>query len=471
MEQKWCQDELAGMNVGNVRVNRRTIQTISSFYSSIGKSIPEAMGSRSEVQACYRLLDNDVLTPEAILKPHYERTLERAKKHPVILLPSDTSSLDYTNTKSAEGLGILESKHRKGLLVHPTLAVTPDRVCLGLIGLKIWSRPEESLTSSETSWQRANRPFEKKESYRWLESFKMACKLSEQTPGTQFVSISDREGDIIDIYAEAIEERKKRPNTHLVARVNHDRQLDEGSDYSHLKKELYEAPHLGEIEFMIPSDSRTGRKARTVKQTIRAKEVTFSRKRVKENPIESVTLNGVIAVEENPPEGEEPVTWIFLTTLPIDTKELVILVLQYYLCRWEIEIFFRVLKSGCKVEERSLRTADRLMNLIAMLCIVTWRTLYAMMMGREFPDLSCLDIFDEAEWKAAWMVHNKGKLLPNTPPSLREFMIIIACLGGYLNRSNDPPPGPTVTWRGMQRVYCLAEAWECFGPGAVKNND
>lgn len=177
-------------------------------------------------------------------------------------------------------------------------------------------------------------------------------------------------------------------------------------------------------------------------------------------------MNVVMAIEENPPPGIEPLMWWFLTTLPIDTFEEATLVIQYYLARWEIEVFFKILKSGCKVEERGL-TGGALMPLIAVFLVIAWRIMYAMKLGRCCPEISAEVIFSSTEWKSVYKVLNKGFKLPDKPPSLSEFITMVARLGGYLNRKNDPPPGPTVMWKGFNKMQTLTEAWESFGPGII----
>ena len=173
-------------------------------------------------------------------------------------------------------------------------------------------------------------------------------------------------------------------------------------------------------------------------------------------------MNAVMAIEENPPEGQEALVWVFLTTLPIDTFEQVALIIRYYLARWEIEIFFKVLKSGCKVEDRRFKECESLLSLIAVFLIIAWRIMYVLKLGRESPEISCDVIFSEAEWKSVYKITHKKSELPLAPPNLGNFIRMIAMLGGYLNRKNDPPPGPLLMWKGMLRMNDFALAWEVF---------
>ena len=155
--------------------------------------------------------------------------------------------------------------------------------------------------------------------------------------------------------------------------------------------------------------------------------------------------------------------WLLSTSLPIDEIEQVRQVIQYYCVRWMIEVFFRVLKSGCRVEERRFEHIDRLWPCLAVYMIVAWRTLYVCRLGRSCPDVSCESVFEPAEWKSVWTVVKRTKP-PNKPPCLSEMVWLVAQLGGYVKRRSDDPPGPQTTWIGLQRMYDFALSWKLFGP-------
>ena len=169
-------------------------------------------------------------------------------------------------------------------------------------------------------------------------------------------------------------------------------------------------------------------------------------------------VNVVLVTELNPPPGVEPIEWILLTDLPIDTVEDVLRVVDYYMCRWQIEIYFRILKSGCKVEESQLETAERFEPYLALDMIVAWRIMYVMMMGRECPDLPCDVALDDDEWRAVYATVKKEPP-PAQPPSMKTMVGLIASLGGWLGRPCDGEPGPKAMWVGMQRMTDLALGW------------
>ena len=159
----------------------------------------------------------------------------------------------------------------------------------------------------------------------------------------------------------------------------------------------------------------------------------------------------LLAREEHPPKGVEPIAWILLTSLPIDDLAEASEILQWYLCRWQIEVFFRVLKSGCKIENLQLQLTDRLELAISLYLIVAWRVLFLTRLGRTCPDLSCEVVFTPEEWHAVYIVA-KRKKPPKEPPRLNEMIRMVASFGGFLGRKDDGEPGPKALWTGLQRI-------------------
>ena len=211
---------------------------------------------------------------------------------------------------------------------------------------------------------------------------------------------------------------------------------------------------------------RQSRESRTAEVEVRAACVTLQPPAASDRPLPPVSVNVVLVRELNPPEGEDPIEWILLTTLPIDTMEDVRKIIQYYSVRWMIEVLFRTLKSGCRVEERRFEHIDRLLPCLAVYLIVAWRTLMVCRLGRSCPDIDCETVFEPAEWKSVWMaIHRKAP--PRKSPNLVDMLRLIGQLGGYVNRPNrTDPPGPQTIWLGMQRMRDLAWAWDTFAPGA-----
>jgi len=179
----------------------------------------------------------------------------------------------------------------------------------------------------------------------------------------------------------------------------------------------------------------------------------------------AVTINVVLVSEMDPPEDDVPVEWMLLTSLPVDEIEQVQKVIRYYCARWMIEVFFRVLKSGCRVEDRRFEHIDRFLSCLAVYMIVAWRTLYVCRLGRGCPDIDCESVFEPAEWKSVWKVIRQTDP-PHTPPRLGDMVRLVAQLGGYINQKRRDPPGPQTIWIGMQRMHDFALCWQLFGPEA-----
>jgi hypothetical protein len=170
-----------------------------------------------------------------------------------------------------------------------------------------------------------------------------------------------------------------------------------------------------------------------------------------------VEVNAVLVPEGIPPEGEEPIEWLLLTSLPIADLQQVLAVVEYYCCRWQIEAYFRVLKSGCKVKASQLETAHGYEAYLLLCLIVAWRVMYLLMLGRVRLEVPCDGVLEVDEWQSVCVVMSEQ--LPSSPPLLGEMVSLIAKLGGYLARKGDGPPGPKAMWVGMQRMTDLALGW------------
>jgi hypothetical protein len=169
--------------------------------------------------------------------------------------------------------------------------------------------------------------------------------------------------------------------------------------------------------------------------------------------------------EINGPQDGTDISWLLVTSLPIETLEQILTIINYYRARWVIETFFRTLKTGCRVESLQLETGDRLCRALTMCMIVAWRVQYLTFLNRTAPNAPCTAFFTDSEWKAVWTVVTK-KPLPRKVPRLGEVMKLLAQLGGYNNRAKELPPGAECIWKGIRRLVDLALAWDAFGPEA-----
>ncbi len=158
------------------------------------------------------------------------------------------------------------------------------------------------------------------------------------------------------------------------------------------------------------------------------------------------------ASEKNPPKGRAPIRWKLMTDLPIKSRAEAIEKLDWYAMRWKIETFHKILKSGCRAEDSKLRTAQRITNLIAIFCILSWRIFWLTMLNRSAPKSKPDLVFTKTEIKLLDELMRDRDETNRSRKTLDRYLICLARLGGYLDRASDLPPGNTVMWRGMMRM-------------------
>jgi len=442
-DKHWALEEMGSLELGDSRVNKRVAYVLSQLGDKPTPSIPAACRGWAETLAAYRLFDNDKVTMEKVLAAHEKATVERMRQQAVVLCLEDTTEVDYSSRKETKGLGPLVHKDkRQGLLLHPTLAVTPDRIPLGCLRAFTWIHDAQLRRGGKEYWQVA---IEARESFRWIEGYRRVNEVAAEVPRTQLVYVADRESDIYELFVEAHGQR-----VDLLIRAAQDRNLLDGGK---LWQEAEKSPALGRVEFDLPrSDAQP---ARRVTQTLHAVRVRLKAPWRKGKQLPHVEVTLILAKEEHPPAQAESVEWMLLTTRSARTFDEAAQLLQWYLCRWQIEIFFHVLKNGCKIEKLQLEHVDRLKRAIALYMIVAWRVLYLTMMGRKCPNLSCEAVFDKEEWEAVYIV-TKRACPPREPPRLNEMVRMIASYGGYLDRSGDAEPGRKTLWIGLQRIRDFA---------------
>ena len=441
----WADDELMGIDLGDKRLNKRAIKLLEDLSSKPDTSIPARCHGWTETAAAYRFMSNENVNEQNVLAPHIQSTKERMRQEKMVLCIEDTTELDYTSHKAvAAQLGPMGQSYQRGMFLHLMLATTPERVPLGVLNAAYHIRPVEKPEETEAAeaikkTKKARRDIEEKESYRWVCGYDTVNEMAKASPTLLLLYAADREADI-----EAVLARAQGQPAGLLLRAKHDRRLEDGE---RMWNTVWNTPVLGTSEFLM--SARPGRSARLVRQSIRAATIVLPETDKREK---AITINVVIAHEDNPPEGEEPVSWTLLTTLPVATATDALQVVELYLCRWDIEMFFKVLKSGCAVQDLQLETVDRLKKAVSMYLIIAYRVLLMSKLGRDTPDLPCDVVFDEIEWHTVYRYHYK-KPPPKVPPPLIDIVRILAMLGGFLGRKSDGFPGSKTIWRGLSTIH------------------
>ena len=374
------------------------------------------------------------------MSSHRLNTIERMKAHPLVLQIQDTSALDFTTHKSTKGLGPYATDPKTlGLLMHSVLAVTPDGVPLGVLYQNIWSRANYP---SQKRTKRHKLPIEEKESFKWLKAME---ECSRSIPKSiQTVTVADREADIFEFFQKAIELRE-----HLLVRAIHNRRVS--GEYQLLYEQMSNIPEMGQCLVEIPRKPEENLPPRQAKLSVHFCSVTIcaGAKPVQKSDLQ---LYAVFAREIEVPEGEDPIEWLLLTTIPVTNMSEATQKIEWYRERWKIERFHYTLKSGCRIEDLQLETSERLANAITLYSIIAWRLTWLTYQARVTPNLSCEVIFETHEWQALCCVVNQTNVPPSQPPTLQEAIRLIAKLGGFLGRKHDGEPGVKVLWRGLQKL-------------------
>ena len=450
----WIDNEVVGCEFEDVRHGKRLRQLLEQFSVRVGSTTPWASQDWANTKAAYRFFANDRISEANILAGHFGSTQERFASignSPVLVL-HDTTELSYRHedTKPIGFLGkapLFDGKQGPprfhttcGILMHSSLVITQEGQPLGLAAIKFWSR--DKFHGANRLKRRINPtrvPIEKKESIRWLENVRQASELLGD-PG-RCVHIGDRESDIYELFC-----LTRDLGTHFLVRTCVDRLAGDGQTTIAAEMKRSELRGLHPLEVR----NKRGEMATAILE-LRFRRIVVCPPKGKEKKYPELVLTAIHARERTKPKGRERIDWKLLTDLPVHSCLDAIEKLEWYAQRWKIETFHKILKSGCKAEEAKLRTAERLVNLVAILCILSWRIFWITMLNRTSPGASPNEAFTELDQ------YLLDELLPNkkpesTAPSVANYVVKLARLGGYLARAHDGPPGNTVIWRGLSRL-------------------
>jgi len=448
----WAEEELAGIDLGDKRLNKRAVRMLDCFAGKPTLSIPGACNGWPETLAAYRFFEHEDVEWSDILSPHQQQTQTRMREHAVVLCLEDTTELDF-NGQQIEGLGRLSYEAQRGMYLHPTYAVTTERVPLGVLNAWMWARKEKEVAGSSEGKAVTGEQDEagvvsetdEKESIRWIKGYEGVGELAKTMGSTRLVYVTDREGDIMELLVKARE--MGNPADWLI-RSQHNRVLP--AFYEDKLWPTVEAQEpVATISFTLRSrrkgKGKATRKAREVHQQLFVKRVEL-----RDGKGGIVPATCIVAKESDPPAGEDAVIWRLLTNREASTPEEVIELINWYRARWEIEIFFDVLKNGCRIEALQLSTIDRVERALVLYLIVAWRIAHLMRLGKVCPDMDARLLFDPEEIQAAYLLSKKR--LPKSVPRLNDVIRLIAQLGGFLGRKGDGEPGVKTLWLGLQRL-------------------
>lgn len=454
----WSAQEIDGVELGDERLNRRAAETLVKLGKYPSGSIPQGCDEWADTKATYALFKNEKVTAAKLRQPHQKRTWERVAQHECVLAVQDTTYLNYTHFEQMEGLGSIGTKaqNQRGIVMHNTLAVTPDGVPLGNMEQMLWVRSDEEqqLTDAE----KKARPIEEKESYKWIKSLQA---INEHRPAnTQIVSVCDAESDVYELLVEA-----KKLEANYLIRAGQDRRVLE-PEVGTIQKAVNS--RQAKAHLTIEVSAKKNEPKRKAKVSVRYRKVKlkapYRPQRAGQEPLPSLEVYAILVHEDNPPEGKTAVEWLLLTNVPVKNIEDALERVEWYCQRWQIEIFFKILKSGCRIEHRRLKNFTRLQPCIALFSMIAWRIHWLTNVQRAEPTLPCTTVLADHEWRALYALATRLATEPAEVPSVEQVVIWIAQLGGFLNRKGDGYPGVTVLWRGWQRFQDALSMWLVFNP-------
>lgn len=452
-EVSWIENEISHCQFQDKRLSKRFQFLVGDLWSGLGESIPFACQDWRNTKAAYRFFSNNRVTEKAILSGHFQSTRERFEKtQGNVLIMHDTTEFSYQRD-SPELIGIKKIiPQRKnlfgqptryttcGILMHSSLVVTPQGLPLGLSAIKFWTREKfKGCNELKKHVNPTRRPIEEKESFRWLENLSQSTALLNNP--SRCVHIGDRESDIYELFCMA-----QNQGTHFLLRTCVDRLANDGK--CTISDEMKEVKVKGLHKIEIRDNKGE------VSQAIL--EIKYRRIKVlppigKQKRYPALSLTIIHAEERDAPKNREKISWKLVTDLSVTSRIEAIEKLNWYAMRWKIETFHKILKSGCKAETSKLRTAQRLTNLIAVFCILSWRIFWMTMLNRVCKSVPTTIALTSIEIEILDFIFRNKEKDPYRK-TLSDYLIRIAKLGGYLARTSDPPPGNIVMWRGLTRL-------------------
>ncbi len=360
-DESWLDREISRSEFQDIRLKKRYRILLEKLWQGLGGSIPFACQDWANTKAAYRFFSNDRVNEHDILRGHFEATRTRlsATEGPVLIL-QDTTEFSYQREQPAliGAIGTVPCSkpvHIKpdrqtvcGVLMHSSLAVTSEGLPLGLAAVKFWTRRRfKGCNALKKRVNPTRVPIEEKESFRWLQNMQQSTHLLDDP--RRCIHIGDRESDIYELFCLA-----QTLQTHFLVRTCANRLAGQG--HHTVADEMRAAPVQG--FYSINVRDKRGRVSR-VRLALKYRRIHILPSISKQNRYPAHDLTVLYAQEQAQPSPRKRIDWKLITNLPVTSRREAIEKLDWYAMRWKIETFHKILKSGCRVEESKLRTADR----------------------------------------------------------------------------------------------------------------
>jgi Transposase DNA-binding/Transposase Tn5 dimerisation domain len=439
----WVEEQFGGCRLGDQRRTKRLQTVVKNMLEAPEKSLPRQNVNWSDVKGAYRLFDSQQVTFQAVCEQHWRQT--RQTKPGRYLLISDTTDINRYTHYATTGLGMLGDGKGRGMQLHNCLVYnTDEKLIAGSAGAVLHYR--SYAPKNETRAQRLSRV---RESELWGN---LVTEIGAPPEASQWIHVFDRGGDNF----EAMCRIRQTGCDWIIRAAKFNRQvLDAQGKKRCLAEVIQDTEFLGSYDLHLRS--RPGVKARAAHLRASVARVTFPKPKhrspwVRKCGISELTMNVVIVQESSPPQGVSPVCWVLLTSLPVESFDDVWQVIEDYECRWLIEEYHKVIKTGCNIEGPALRTAERLEPLMGLISVVGIRLFQMKLLGRSQRKAKA-KLHVPCSWlKCLKLARPKVKL---TGMTVYEFFRELAKMGGFLGRKHDGEPGWQTVWEGFQKMQLL----------------
>lgn len=442
---EWAQLNFGSCELGDKRRTDRLVKVAEEFAGNPSASLPSQIERWGDLKAAYRLFDREEVTFEAIAKPHWELTRQRATGR--VLIIGDTTELNFGRFRNIEGVGPTGNGSGKGFLLHNALMVDAEsEEILGVAGQTIHYRKKKRAKKRPSASKRKKK--QNRESEVWGT---VIDQIGPPADDVSYVHVFDRGADNFEVYCRLLQQRSE-----WVIRASQmsRRVLVDGIDEPvQLKNYLPKLKKLG--EYTLSLRARPKQKAREATIEVRIGRIRIPRPQHvspwvrKQNPL-PIAVNVIEVVEVNAPKGIKPIRWILFTSLPVRTFEEAWLVISYYELRWLVEEYHKALKTGCSSESRQLKTADRLEALVGLTSVVAVRLLQLKSLARTKPEVPAQRVVPSVWLKMLKLARKNLNRVHDL--TVGQFYREVAKLGGFLGRKGDGEPGWITIWRGWEKL-------------------
>jgi len=453
---EWAESTFGSVHLGDQRRTKRAVALAQAIAHDPAGSLPAQMQDEAATQAAYRFLQTPDVTYEKLIRPHVEQTRAQAREPKQVLLIQDTTEVDYQHHPTTTGLGPIGNGSHHGYLLQSVLAVLPgSRQVLGLMHQEPFLR--QPAPKGESQRQRERR---ERESQVWERSVQA---IGDPPAGVHWIHIGDRYSDMFPFLS-----RCRQRHCDFDVRAAQDRCVDllvEQADTPAARRSHHQRrpqQHLFEVvrgwsaqgEQDLNLDATKQSRARTAHLAL-----SFGSLRLlppeghQDSSLRPLVVWVVRVWEPDPPEGVEPLSWVLLTSVPVQTLEQAWERVDWYRARWIVEDYHQGLKTGCRIELRHLQSYEGLRRLLGLLAPAAVRLLQLRAAARQSPEQQALQVLptDLVQVVAALAQ------VPATQLTAQQCWYTIARYGGYLGRKGDGPPGWKTLWKGWFYLQALLE--------------